>query len=133
MILKLYLTGVFLIIGLFHLYWAFGGNWGLKAAIPENEKGPLFKAEFGGTLVIAIIFILGVNLVIFDIMKYRIIFLQNYLYHFMAIVFFLRGVGDFKYVGIFKRVKNTKFARYDYLLYSPLCFSVSIIAALQLI
>jgi hypothetical protein len=37
-----------------------------------------------------------------------------------------RTVGDFKYVGLFKRVRGTPFARLDTLLYSPLCLLLSL-------
>ncbi|NRF91294.1 DUF3995 domain-containing protein [Paenibacillus frigoriresistens] len=30
-------------------------------------------------------------------------------------------MGDFKYVGLFKRVKQTRFATYDTFLFTPLC------------
>ena len=32
----------------------------------------------------------------------------------------LRAVGEFRYVGFFKRIRGTAFARMDTLLYSPL-------------
>jgi len=128
MIIKIYLVLLFLSIGIIHVYWAFGGGWGIKAAIPENDNGPLFKAEPGGTLFIAALFITGAIWVLIDFFEYKIIFLQNYLYHFIALVFFARAVGEFKYVGFFKKIKNTKFALYDYIFYSPICLSVSLAA-----
>jgi hypothetical protein len=33
----------------------------------------------------------------------------------------LRAVGEFRYVGLFKRVRGTKFAVLDTFVYSPLC------------
>lgn len=36
-------------------------------------------------------------------------------------VLVLRAVGEFKYVGFFKRVKGSKFATYDSWLFSPFC------------
>ena len=36
-----------------------------------------------------------------------------------------RAVGEFKYVGFFKRVRGSRFARLDTLLYSPLCLLLS--------
>jgi hypothetical protein len=39
----------------------------------------------------------------------------------LAIVLIIRAIGDFKYVGFFKRIKNTPFARYDTQYYAPLC------------
>ena len=43
-------------------------------------------------------------------------------------IFLLRAVGDFRYVGFFKKVKNTAFARNDTRYYSPLCLLLGVIA-----
>ncbi|WP_416145629.1 DUF3995 domain-containing protein [Paenibacillus polymyxa] len=40
----------------------------------------------------------------------------------LSCVFILRSIGDFKWVGFFKRKKGTFFAKWDTVLYSPLCF-----------
>ncbi len=39
----------------------------------------------------------------------------------IGLLFGLRTIGDFKYVGSTKWVRNTPFARYDITLYTPLC------------
>ena len=44
----------------------------------------------------------------------------------IGFVFFARAVGDFNYVGFFKRVKNTAFAHNDSYYYSPLCLFISV-------
>jgi hypothetical protein len=46
----------------------------------------------------------------------------------MAVVFVVRAVGDFHYCGFFKRVRDTAFARYDTLVYSPLCVVIAALA-----
>ena len=43
------------------------------------------------------------------------------------IVFFIRVIGEFNYFGIFKRKKDTHFAKMDTLLYIPLCAFLSLI------
>jgi hypothetical protein len=43
-------------------------------------------------------------------------------------VFLLRAIGDFRYVGFFKRVHKTAFARNDSLIYSPLCLLLAALA-----
>ncbi|WP_226000012.1 DUF3995 domain-containing protein [Paenibacillus sp. BJ-4] len=40
----------------------------------------------------------------------------------LSCLFILRSIGDFKWVGFFKRKKGTVFAKWDSVLYSPLCF-----------
>jgi uncharacterized membrane protein YbhN (UPF0104 family) len=37
----------------------------------------------------------------------------------VAIVLLARAVGDFRYIGFFKRVRDTRFARLDTRYYSP--------------
>ncbi len=36
-------------------------------------------------------------------------------------VLLLRAIGEFRYVGLFKRVRGTRFATLDTWLYTPLC------------
>jgi hypothetical protein len=52
---------------------------------------------------------------------------------FCAAVFVIRTVGDFRYVGFFKRYKHSMFAKYDTWLFSPLCLflGAAFVAALQ--
>lgn len=43
----------------------------------------------------------------------------------LALIFFARSVGDFHYVGLFKSVKGSLFARRDTYFYSPLCMALA--------
>lgn len=43
----------------------------------------------------------------------------------VAVVLAARGVGDFRLVGLFKRVRHTRFARLDSRVYTPLCFAIA--------
>jgi Protein of unknown function (DUF3995) len=45
-------------------------------------------------------------------------------------IFLLRGIGDFKYAGLFKKIKATAFAKNDLKYFTPLCIGISIIAFL---
>ncbi len=47
----------------------------------------------------------------------------------IAAVFLLRGVGDFRLVGLFRRVHDTRFARWDRRLYTPLSLALGASAA----
>ncbi|TKI67695.1 DUF3995 domain-containing protein [Lysinibacillus mangiferihumi] len=44
-----------------------------------------------------------------------------------AVIFLIRAIGDFKYVGFFKKIKHSQFARNDTWLYSPLCLFISLV------
>jgi hypothetical protein len=47
----------------------------------------------------------------------------------VALIFAARAVGDFRYVGFFKRVRDSRFGRLDSALYSPLCVFLSFASA----
>ena len=40
--------------------------------------------------------------------------------------FLLRAIGEFRYVGFFKRVRGTRFAFWDTCLFSPLCLGIGL-------
>ncbi|EGD05771.1 hypothetical protein B1M_04736, partial [Burkholderia sp. TJI49] len=44
----------------------------------------------------------------------------------LALIFAVRAVGDFRYVGFFKRIRGSRFARMDTLCYSPLCAALAL-------
>ena len=46
----------------------------------------------------------------------------------VSLAFGLRALGDFRYVGFSKRVRDGVFARRDTWLYSPLCALIAILA-----
>jgi hypothetical protein len=48
----------------------------------------------------------------------------------VAVVLLLRGIGDFRYVGLFKRVRDTPFARMDSRFYTPLVLALAAVAGL---
>ncbi|MEL6844116.1 MAG: DUF3995 domain-containing protein, partial [Bacteroidota bacterium] len=47
-------------------------------------------------------------------------------------IFALRAIGEFKYVGLFKRIKGTAFAKNDSRIYTPLCLLISTLSILLL-
>ena len=49
----------------------------------------------------------------------------SWLSYALALGLVARAVGEFKYVGFFKKVRGTRFARMDTILYSPLCLLLS--------
>jgi len=64
------------------------------------------------------------------------LFVPNMIFYygtlFISLVFFLRSIGEFRLVGFFKKIKNTKFAYWDTILFSPLCLLIAIITFLLL-
>ena len=115
-------------MGLFHFYWVIGGKIGLEKVIPTKEDGEKFfnPSNLATTIV-------GVILLGFAYLAYCLVFkvleensICIYLGNIVSILFFLRVLGDFKMVGVFKRIKATPFAKYDTLLFIPLCLYLGI-------
>ena len=46
----------------------------------------------------------------------------------MAAVFAIRAIGEFRYCGFFKKIRNSEFAYWDTRIYSPLCVVMSALA-----
>ena len=44
----------------------------------------------------------------------------------LALILVARAVGDFRLVGFFKRVRGSRFAKLDSLIYSPFCLALGI-------
>lgn len=129
------LFGIFLFLSSLHFYWAFGGKWGSTAVLPTKDDNAPQKALNPGiiaTLIVAIgLLAFGLlPLVITGTIHFPIPnWLQKSGLWIIAGIFGLRAVGDFNYVGFFKKIKHTAFAKNDTRYYSPLCTAISLLAA----
>ncbi len=134
-LIGLLLFAIFLALSGMHIYWLFGGKWGLAAAIPTNGNGQsLFKPGALATIIVAVGLLLTGMLAL----------VGGGLLHFgwlpdgvgewaalgMAIIFLLRAVGEFRYVGFFKKERESSFAKMDSKYYSPLCLVIGVLAVL---
>lgn len=125
------LSVIFLFLGGIHCYWAFGGKWGGEAVIPTDPGGrKMLHPGMGACLVVFLVFMFATWL----LWQYagwvpsRVP--ENWVHYAviaMMIAFFLRASGDFKYVGFFKKIRTTKFARMDTKLFSPLCLLIAVL------
>jgi len=116
-------------MGLFHVYWAFGGSLGINAAIPSHDQGPpLFQPGRWGTLAMALLFFVGVSLVAAHGGHEPPDVIPLWGMRLMGGVFLLRAVGEFNYVGFFRRQRQTTFARYDKLLFTPLSLGLGLLS-----
>lgn len=135
LILVLINSIIFVVLSAIHFYWLAGGKWGLASSLPSNPSTQdfLFKPSILATLMVAfglllfaIITIGNAKLFLFEIdnryFRYGDIFI--------SIIFLMRAVGDFKYVGFFKSIRETSFASMDSKFYSPLCLLISAIGFL---
>lgn len=112
-------------IGVLHVAWAFGARWGLDAAIPRREGKALFAPGRMGALVVAAA--LGVLALVF-LGRAGLVRVPGAraLAWIAASAFALRTIGDFKYVGLFRRVGDSAFAHNDARYYTPLCFALAV-------
>lgn len=104
-----------------HVYWAAGGSAGLRAAIPEFHGAPIFQPSPMAALVVATA-LLTAGLIVgsraWMLVDHPLL---RYAVWALVLVFALRAMGDFRWVGFMKRHRGTEFARLDDVLYSPLC------------
>ena len=126
------LTTIQILLALIHLYWIFG-EFGLDQALPSNEKGErmLNPSKFM-TLVVAFI-LFGFAWISYSLDIDSHASWVDTMGWVLALLFFLRAIGDFNMVGIFKKIKQTEFAKYDSLIYIPLCFMISLGFVLKLV
>jgi hypothetical protein len=131
MILCILLSLVFIGLGLIHFYWAIGGEYGFAASLPTTENG---ERVLNPTRIQCVIVGLGLTAFgLFYLMKSGLIqlmtpeWIMTYGNWIIPIIFILRAVGEFKYVGFFKSVKATNFGKLDTKFFSPLCLIIGIL------
>jgi len=123
---------ILLVLSLIHFSWVFGSTWGLDKALPTNPEGikVLNPSKFDsaivaiGLLLFAIFYLLKGDFISLSVPSY----ILRYAGWTISAIFILRAIGDFKYIGFFKKVKSTEFAKLDTMLYSPLCLGLGVIA-----
>jgi len=130
------LITIFLSLSAIHVYWAFGGTALIENAIPvdneipEANGKPTFQPGKAITLLVAAG--LAVLALLVAILAWPPVLNIDYLSYAAyagwaaSLIFAARAIGDFKYVGFFKRITDTNFARLDTKYYAPLCVALSI-------
>ena len=134
------LAAVLVLIAVLHVHWAVGGRWGRAAAVPARrvvpasarpDERPAFTPTSLATAAVAALVFLAalaplgavglVPLPVPSAFTHVGVWLR-------AAALLLRTVGDFRYVGVFKRVRGTRFAKLDTRLYTPLCLLLAALA-----
>lgn len=134
MILSLLLCVVFMALALIHFNWFLGGEFGFSESLPTKENGErvlnpknIDNAIVGvGLLVFSMIYLLKSGLIQVNLPNWIIL----YVGWIISAIFLLRAIGEFKYVGFFKKIRNTKFGELDTKFFSPLCLGIAIIGML---
>lgn len=118
------IAAVLLLLSALHLFWAFGGRWGIGVAVPIVDGRPAFEPSAAASIVVAIglacaalVALTRGGLIPSPLPDAA----AQWMSIALAAIFFARAVGDFRLVGFFKRVRRTRFATWDTRLFSPLC------------
>jgi hypothetical protein len=129
---SLLLSLILLFLGLIHIYWGFGGKSGMVPTVPTKANNkPVIKPGAIDCLVVAIVLIAFAAFVL--IKTGFILFrlpnrISDYGLWGIAGLFLLRAIGEFKYVGFFKKIKTTRFGLTDTKYYSPLCLLIGLLS-----
>ena len=113
----------FCVLSLLHIGWALGVRGGKVQVLPERGGAPLFQPGPLSTLAVAAVLFLAALIVTQRAGLGRELLpaaLVEWGCWGVSVALVLRAIGEFRYVGFFKRVRDTAFARMDTLLYSPL-------------
>ncbi len=115
-------------IGALHVAWALGLRWGIRAAVPEVKGVPAFRPSPLPTAGVAVALFLAAALVAAQ-SGWLVLPLPANLIRWLtltgAAVFALRALGDFQTAGLTRRWSSSVFARWDALLFTPLCAALS--------
>ena len=130
MILSISLSIILIALGMIHFNWVIGGKFGFKESLPTNESGErvlnpkkIDSAIVGiGLTIFGVFYVFKSGLVEYALPEW----IMKYGSWIIPIIFILRSIGEFKYVGFFKRVRNTNFAKLDTKFFSPLCLIIGI-------
>lgn len=114
-----------------HIYWAFGGTWAKNSAIPTKKDGTkVLHPKMFDTLLVALGLLFFTVYYLMKLDWFHFSFLPEISYYLGWIIpgiFTLRVLGELRYVGIFKTIKSTHFARMDNQLFIPLCLIIAIL------
>lgn len=129
-VLSIILFLIFTVLSGFHVYWLFGGTWGTQSVFPTklNEATTIKIPKFA-TLIVALglatmayLYLIKSGLAVNHLPSW----ITRYAYWIIPCLFILRAIGEFNYVGLFKKVKETKFGKADTRIFSPLCLFIGI-------
>lgn len=131
MILSIILMLILIALGVIHFNWVFGGKFGFKESLPTKENGErvLNPRKIDSAIVGIVLTAFGVfyalksGLINYNIPEQ----IMTYGSWIIPILFLLRAIGEFKYVGFFKSVRKTGFGKLDTMFFSPLCLLIGIL------
>jgi hypothetical protein len=120
---------VFLALALWHFRMALAPAAGKGGAVPSVDGKPLFVPSRGSTVAVGVALVSFAALVASTAGLWPLAVpaeVLAWLSYALALGLLARAIGEFKYVGFFKRIRGSRFARLDTWVYSPLCLLLSI-------
>jgi hypothetical protein len=131
MIFSILLSLILIVLGLIHFNWVIGGEFGFSQSLPTKETGErvlnpkkMDSAVVGiGLCVFGIFYIFKSGLIDYDLPQW----IMKYGSWIIPVIFLLRAIGEFKYIGFFKCVRKTDFGKLDTKFFSPLCLIIGIV------
>ena len=118
------LGSIFALLSVLHILWALGWRPGLSVALPEVSGKPAFTPSRAMTLAVAA----GLALASWTVLAQGGLVgaplppsAVRLACKFLGILFILRAIGEGRLVGFFKKIQDTRFAKWDTFLFSPLC------------
>ncbi|MEO6325307.1 MAG: DUF3995 domain-containing protein [Thermoanaerobaculia bacterium] len=121
---------IFTALALLHFFWAAGGRWGSRVAIPERGGRPAFHPGPGATILVGLLLLAAAAVLLARLGHDR-----GRLPRFIPMigpwvlfaVFLVRAIGDFRLVGFFKtQGAGTAFAQWDTMLFSPISLVLAV-------
>jgi hypothetical protein len=116
-------------LSILHVFWGVRGGSTSSGFVPEADGEPLFRPRpvdcfaVAAALALAAFLVLSVR----GIVASPLPFLWTRVGATgVGAAFLLRSIGEFRYVGFFKRVRDTRFGRLDTLVFSPLCLLLGV-------
>jgi hypothetical protein len=122
------------VLALIHVYWAAGGALGKSSAIPTRDGKQIFTPTPFTTILVALALFAMATLNAIRIGWIAAPGMANITrpgLWLVGAIFLLRAIGDFHYVGFFKRQRESRFAKLDTLVYSPICLLLACLIAIS--
>ncbi|WP_136467386.1 DUF3995 domain-containing protein [Flagellimonas onchidii] len=127
-VLAILLSIVLITLAILHFFWAIFGIKEPEAVLPTPVGSNKVKTPGKIVAILVGIILLGFAFVFINKVVHYVEFpWLRYVSIGIGVVFIVRALGDFKYVGFFKTAKNSKFSALDTRYYSPLCLLMGIL------
>jgi hypothetical protein len=115
-----------------HFYWAFGGDAGQSISAPQLSGRSVFHVPRYSNAVVALGLLASALLLAVRAGAFGSAVrtpATAVVARVLAVIFALRAIGEFHYVGFFKSVRGTPFAHHDTWLYNPLFVCLAVVCA----